>query len=72
MNKNITISLDDELQKILDEERQRTGKDRKELIEEILRRHLLLLEFERLRAKFVPRAEALGYHTDEDIFRVVS
>jgi len=72
MNKNITISLDDDLQRSLEKECQRTGRDRKELIEEILRRHLLLLEFERLRAKFVPRAQALGYYTDEDIFRVVS
>ncbi|MFQ5674144.1 MAG: ribbon-helix-helix protein, CopG family [Nitrospinales bacterium] len=72
MNKNITISLDDDLQQSLEKECQRAGRDCEEFVQDMLRRYLTLQEVERLRKKFVPRAKALGYHTDEDIFRVVS
>jgi hypothetical protein len=39
---------------------------------EALRRHLALTQFEDLRKRMMPFAEAAGYLTDEDVFRDVS
>jgi hypothetical protein len=39
---------------------------------EALKRHLALLRFEQQRRRAMPFAEARGYLTDEDVFKVVS
>ena len=41
-------------------------------VREALTRHLALLRFGQLRAQVMPFAEARGYLTDEDVFRLVS
>jgi metal-responsive CopG/Arc/MetJ family transcriptional regulator len=54
---------------MLDQAVRRSKQTRSEIIRDALRRHLLVLQFERLHQKVVPLAQAKGYLTDEDIFR---
>ncbi|MDH3208570.1 MAG: ribbon-helix-helix protein, CopG family [Gemmatimonadota bacterium] len=68
----VTIRLDPELQKQLDKLAKRTGKTRSDIVREALRRQLAVAQFEDLRKRIMPFAEATGYLTDEDVFREVS
>ena len=42
-----------------------------DLAREALQRYLRVARLHRLRAKLVPRAQAQGINTDEDVFRVL-
>lgn len=68
----LTIRLDRELERQLKRVAARTGRTRSELVRDALRRQLALAQFEDIRRRVVPFAEARGYLTDEDVFRVVS
>jgi predicted transcriptional regulator len=68
----LTIRLDPELQRQLTRLARRTGKSRSELARDALRRQLALAQFDDLRRRIMPLAEAHGYLTDEDVFRDVS
>lgn len=68
----LTIRLDPELERRLNEAAQRSGRTRSEFVREALRRQLALAQFEDLRRRIMPFAEARGYLTDEDVFRDVS
>jgi len=68
----LTIRLDADLEQRLQELSAVTGRSRSELVRDALRRQLKLLQFERLRRRVLPFAEARGYLTDEDVFRDVS
>ena len=68
----LTIRLDPELEKRLDEVARKTGRSRSDLVREALRRQLALAQFADLRRRIMPLAEARGYLTDEDVFRDVS
>jgi len=68
----ITVRLDEDVLPILDEVRKASGQTRSEVIREALKRHLALRRFEQLRRRAMPFAEARGYLTDEDVFKVVS
>ena len=72
MKTTLTIRLDEELERWLDELCDRTGRNRSEIVREALRRQLSLLRFEHLRRRALPFAEARGYLTDEDVFRDLS
>lgn len=72
MKSAITIRLDPELERRLDQLAESSGKTRSEIVREALRRQLALLQFERIRERAMPFAEARGYLTDEDVFRDVS
>lgn len=73
MNTNsLTIRLDDELNKLLEKVSQRSGKNKSEIAREALRRQLRLEQFEELRRRVLPFAEARGFLIDEDIFSQVS
>jgi predicted transcriptional regulator len=72
MKTAITVRLDEDLEKLLDDVSQQSGRSRSELIRDALRRQLALLAFDRLREQIMPFAEARGYLTDEDVFRDVS
>ncbi len=67
-----TIRLDPDLERQLGRMAAATGRSRSELVRDALRRQLALLQFEQLRRRLVPFAEARGYLTDEDVFRDVS
>jgi predicted transcriptional regulator len=68
----LTIRLDKELEELLSRASKRTGKNRSEIAREALRRQIRLENFEELRRRIMPFAEARGYLTDEDIFSKVS
>jgi len=68
----LTIRLDKELEELLSKASKRTGKNRSEIAREALRRQIRLENFEELRRRTMPFAEARGYLTDEDIFSKVS
>jgi predicted transcriptional regulator len=72
MSHSITIRLDSGLSQLLDCLVKQTGRTRSELVRESLERQLRMLQFEQLRRRVLPFAEARGYLTDEDIARDVS
>lgn len=68
----LTIRLDPDLEKRLDRAAKRSGRSRSEIVRDALRRQLAVAQFEDLRTRMMPFAEAAGYLTDEDVFRDVS
>jgi predicted transcriptional regulator len=68
----LTIRLDEGLDKLLVKAARKSGKNRSEIAREALRRQLRISQFEALRRRIMPFAEARGYLTDEDVFRDVS
>jgi predicted transcriptional regulator len=64
----LTIRLDDDLDKLLTKAVRQSGKNRSEVAREALRRQLRITQFEALRRKIMPFAEARGYLTDGDVF----
>ena len=69
---SITIRLDPNLDKLLTKAARLSGKSRSEIAREAIRRHLFVSQFNRLRRRMMPFAEARGYLTDDDVFRDVS
>lgn len=69
---SLTIRLDRDLDKLLSRASKQSGKSRSEVAREALRRQLRLVQFEALRKKAMPFAEARGYLTDEDVFSEIS
>jgi len=72
MNTAVTIDLDEELDRRLEQAARNTGTSRSEIVRDALRRHLAVMRFEQVRQRVMPFAEAEGYLTDEDVFRAVS
>ena len=68
----LTIRLDPELDRQLDRLAARSGRSRRDIARDALRRQLAVLQFEEARRDILPFAEARGYLTDEDVFRDVS
>ena len=68
----ITLRLDKELDDMLAKVSKQSGKNKSEIAREALRRQLRLQQFEELRKRIMPFAEARGYLTDEDIFSDIS
>ena len=68
----LTIRLDKDLEKMLAKASKQSGKNRSEIAREALRRQLRITQFESLRKKIMPFAEARGFLTDEDVFSKVS
>jgi predicted transcriptional regulator len=69
---SLTIRLDKELDAMLTKASQRSGKNRSAIAREALRRQLRLEQFEEIRIRVMPFAEARGYLTDEDVFAHIS
>ena len=68
----VTIRLDPALERQLAQAARRAGLSRSEVVRDALRRQLALSQFDDLRRRIMPLAEARGYLTDEDVFRDVS
>jgi predicted transcriptional regulator len=68
----ITIRLDKDLNELLTKASRQSGQSRSEIAREALRRLLRITQFETLRNRSMPFAEARGYLTDEDIFDEIS
>lgn len=68
----LTIRLDKDLANMLSKASKKTGKSRSEIAREALRRQLRISQFEALRKRVMPFAEARGFLTDDDVFSKVS
>ena len=68
----LTIRIDKDLDDLLARASRRSGRNRSEIVREALRRQLRISQFEALRRRMMPFAEARGYLTDEDVFAEVS
>jgi len=68
----LTIRLDKNLDDLLTKASRRSGRNRSEIARDALRRQLRISQFEALRQRMMPFAEAHGYLTDEDVFAEVS
>jgi hypothetical protein len=65
----LTVRLDPALERQLRQMARRTGRSRSDLVRDALRRQMAIAQFDDLRRRIMPLAEARGYLTDEDIFR---
>ena len=72
MSDTFTVSLPPSISKELDALAKRTGRSRNELVREAVRRRIALERFRALREQLVPKAQARGIYTDEDVFKLVS
>ncbi len=68
----LTIRLDKDLDDLLTKASRQSGRNRSEIAREALRRQLRISQFEAIRRRMMPFAEARGYLTDEDVFAEVS
>jgi predicted transcriptional regulator len=68
----LTVRLDDEMEEALSRACERSGKSRSDVVRDALKRQMRLMEFDSLRERLMPYAEAVGWLTDEDVFRDVS
>jgi len=68
----LTIRLDEDLDKLLRKATRQSGRSRSDVAREALRRQLRLIQFENLRKRIMPFAEARGILTDEDVFSGIS
>jgi predicted transcriptional regulator len=68
----LSIRLDDDLDRLLGKASHQTGRSRSEVARDALRRQLRLSQFEAIRRRMMPFAEARGFLTDEDVFAKVS
>lgn len=68
----LTIRLDKDLDVLLTQASRRSGRNRSEIARDALRRQLRISQFEALRQRIMPFAEARGYLTDEDVFAEIS
>ena len=68
----LTIRLDKDLAELLTKASRHSGKSRSEIAREALRRQLRISQFDALRKRIMPFAEARGFLTDEDVFQQIS
>ena len=68
----LTIRLDKDLDDLLTKASRQSGRNRSEIAREALRRQLRVSQFDALRRRTMPFAEARGYLADEDVFTDVS
>ena len=68
----LTIRLDRDLDELLTKATRQSGRNRSVVARDALRRQLRISQFDALRRKIMPFAEARGYLTDEDVFADVS
>ena len=68
----LSIRLDRDMERLLARVSKDSGKTRSEVAREALRRQLRVKQFENLRRRVMPFAEARGFLTDEDVFNKVS
>lgn len=68
----LSIRLDGDLDRLPGKASRQAGRSRSDVAREALRRQLRLMEFESLRRRLMPFAEARGFLTDEDVFKHIS
>ena len=68
----LTVRIDDELERQLNQMAALRGVSRSDLVRDLLRRHLVVETIDQIRKELMPYAEAAGWFTDEDVFRDIS
>ena len=68
----LSIRLDEDLDRLLGKASRQSGKNRSKMARDALRRQLRLTQFEAIRRRMMPFAEARGFLTDENVFAQVS
>jgi len=68
----LTIRLDKDLDELLTKASRHSGRSRSEITREALKRQLRISQFEALRKRIMPFAEARGFLTDDDVFHRIS
>jgi predicted transcriptional regulator len=64
----LTLRVPDDLDRALERQSAALGISKSDLAREALKRYLQVAEFRTLRSKLVPRAQAGGFNTDEEVF----
>ncbi len=64
----LSIRLDKDLDRLLSKASRQAGRSRSDVARNALRRQLRLTQFESIRRRVMPFAEARGFITDEDVF----
>jgi predicted transcriptional regulator len=72
MKQTLTIRIQDDLRKELQELSKAESKPVSDLVRESIRRYVAIRKFKRLRNKVLPFAEAQGVLTDDDVFSIIS
>ena len=72
MREVIAISLPKSLKGKLDKFVKKSHTTRSDFVREAIEKQIVISEFERIRSKMIPKAQAMGIFTDEDVFRIVS
>jgi predicted transcriptional regulator len=68
----LTIRIDDELDKDLEQLAKSQHRTKSDLARDMLRKRIAVERFRALRGKALPLAEAAGYVSDEDVFREIT
>ena len=68
----LTIRIDDDLDRDLEQLAKAQHRTKSDLAREMLRKRIAVERFRELRRKALPLAEAAGYVSDEDVFREIS
>lgn len=68
----LSFRLDNDLDRLLGKASRQTGRSRSDIARDALRRQLRLTQFDSIRRRMMPFAEARGFLTDEDVFSKVS
>jgi metal-responsive CopG/Arc/MetJ family transcriptional regulator len=72
MRTTLTVSLPEEIHLGLCALIKRSGKSRSQVVQEALRRQIAVERFRDLRERLVPKGREAGFHTDADVFDVIS
>jgi metal-responsive CopG/Arc/MetJ family transcriptional regulator len=72
MQETITITLPEETKLVLDDVRRKEGLSLSELVSEAIKEYLFFRRFRLLRERVIPKAQAQGIYTDQDVFERVS
>ena len=67
----LTLRVPEELDQALERQSTALGVSKSDLAREALKRYLRVAEFHTLRTKLVPRAQASGINTDDDVFEAL-
>ena len=72
MKENISISIPKNLKQALDKEGKAEGLSRSAIVVEAVKKYLAVRKIQGLRRTMIPKAQAQGIYTDEDVFARVS
>jgi len=72
MGQTISVSVPDDVRADLDRVTKCEGLSRSAVLRDALREYLFIRKFRALRSRMVPKAEATGIRTDQDVFDRVS